>query len=50
VWLHGWGEEAVVAMINGGKSNAMPAHATRLTPEQVRVLAAYVWRLSNTSP
>jgi cytochrome c oxidase cbb3-type subunit 3 len=49
VWLHGWGEEAIVAMVNGGKTNVMPAHASRLTPEQVRVLAAYVWRLSNTS-
>jgi cytochrome c oxidase cbb3-type subunit III len=47
VWLHGWGEETVVAMINSGKANMMPAHASRLTPEQVRVLAAYVWRLSN---
>jgi hypothetical protein len=28
----------------------MPAHANRLTPEQVKVLAAYVWRLSNGSP
>jgi cytochrome c oxidase cbb3-type subunit III len=24
----------------------MPAHASRLTPEQIRVLAAYVWSLS----
>ncbi len=47
VWLHGWGEETIVAMINNGKNNAMPAHANRLTAEQVRVLAAYVWRLSN---
>jgi cytochrome c oxidase cbb3-type subunit III len=47
VWLHGWGEETITAMINGGKNNAMPAHANRLTPEQVRVLAAYVWRMSN---
>ena len=47
VWLHGWGEETIAAMINGGKNNAMPAHASRLTPEQVRVLAAYVWRMSN---
>ncbi len=46
VWLHGWGEEAVAAMVNGGKTNTMPAHASRLTAEQVRVLAAYVWRLS----
>ena len=49
VWLHGWGEETIVAMVNGGKNNMMPAHASRLTPEQVRVLAAYVWRLSNAS-
>ncbi len=49
VWLHGWGEETIVAMVNGGKNNVMPAHASRLTPEQMRVLAAYVWRLSNTS-
>jgi cytochrome c oxidase cbb3-type subunit III len=47
VWLHGWGEETVAAMINGGKTNTMPAHASRLTAEQVRVLAAYVWHLSN---
>jgi cytochrome c oxidase cbb3-type subunit 3 len=49
VWLHGWGEEAIAAIVNGGKTNQMPAHANRLTPEQVRVLAAYVWRFSNSS-
>lgn len=49
VWLHGWGEEAVVAMINKGKNNQMPAHGTRLNPEQIQVLAAYVWSLSNSS-
>jgi cytochrome c oxidase cbb3-type subunit 3 len=47
IWLHGWGEEAVVSIINNGKTNQMPAHAERLSPEQVRVLAAYVWSLSN---
>ena len=46
VWLHGWGEPAIVAMINGGKNNVMPAHAARLSAEQIRVLAAYVWNLS----
>lgn len=48
IWLHGWGEQSIVAMINSGKNNMMPAHASRLTPEQVRVLAAYVWRLSQS--
>ncbi len=47
VWLHGWGEEAVTAMINNGKHNVMPAHGERLTPEQIKVLAAYVWGLSS---
>jgi len=48
IWLHGWGEEAVMAMINNGKHNVMPAHGERLTPEQIRVLAAYVWSLSQS--
>ncbi len=46
VWLHGWGEAAIVAMVTQGKSNVMPAHGTRLSPQQVHVLAAYVWSLS----
>lgn len=47
VWLHGWGEQAIVAMINQGKTNVMPAHESRLTDEQIKVLSAYVWGLSN---
>jgi cytochrome c oxidase cbb3-type subunit 3 len=46
IWLHGWGEEAVMAMVNNGKHNVMPAHGERLSPEQIKVLAAYVWGLS----
>ena len=46
VWLHGWGEQAIVNIITNGKNNAMPAQAARLTPEQVHVLAAYVISLS----
>ncbi len=42
VWLHGFGVEAVVAMITQGKTNVMPAHAGRLAPAQIHVLAAYV--------
>jgi cytochrome c oxidase cbb3-type subunit 3 len=42
VWLHGWGEEAIVSMVVNGKTNVMPAHEGRLTPEQIHVLAAYV--------
>jgi cytochrome c oxidase cbb3-type subunit 3 len=49
VWLHGWGEQAIVAMINGGKTNVMPPQGRLLTPEQVHVLAAYVWNLSQSA-
>jgi cytochrome c oxidase cbb3-type subunit III len=49
IWLHGWGEAAIVAMVNGGKTNVMPAFAERLSAEQIHVLAAYVWSRSQTS-
>ena len=49
VWLHGWGEDAIVAMVTHGKTNVMPAQAGRLTPEQIHVLATYVWSLSQTA-
>ena len=49
VWLHGWGEEAIVAAITNGKNNQMPAQGSRLSPEQIHVLGAYVWNLSQTS-
>jgi cytochrome c oxidase cbb3-type subunit 3 len=49
VWLHGWGEDAIVAMIVHGKTNTMPPQGSRLTPEQVHVLAAYVWHLSHAT-
>ena len=47
IWLHGWGEQAIIAMINSGKTNDMPAQAGKLTEAQIQVLAAYVWGLSN---
>jgi cytochrome c oxidase cbb3-type subunit 3 len=47
IWLHGWGENAIVAMINNGKTNVMPAQAHKLTEGQIHVLASYVWGLSN---
>jgi len=48
IWLHGWGEEAIVAMVTNGKTNTMPAQGGRLTPEQIHVLATYVWSLSQS--
>ncbi|OSZ65903.1 cytochrome-c oxidase, cbb3-type subunit III [Hydrogenophaga sp. IBVHS2] len=46
-WLHGWGEEAVVKAITNGFSNQMPSQATKLNADQIHVLTAYVWGLSN---
>jgi cytochrome c oxidase cbb3-type subunit III len=48
IWLHGYGENAIIAMVNNGKVNQMPAQASKLTPDQIRVLASYVWGFSNT--
>ena len=47
IWLHGYGETAVIAMVNNGKINQMPAQAGKLTEGQIKVLTSYVWGLSN---
>ena len=47
IWLHGWGETAIVNIINNGKVNVMPAQAEKLTEAQINVLASYVWSMSN---
>ena len=47
IWLHGYGEAAILAMINNGKMNAMPAQGEKFSPPQLHVLASYVWSLSN---
>jgi cytochrome c oxidase cbb3-type subunit 3 len=47
IWLHGWGENAIVNIINNGKVNPMPAQADKLSEAQIYVLASYVWGLSN---
>jgi cytochrome c oxidase cbb3-type subunit III len=49
IWLHGWGEEAIVNIVNNGKLNVMPAQSGRMLPEQIHVLAAYVWGLSQSA-
>lgn len=48
VWLHGWGEQAIINIVNNGKHNEMPAQKEKLTEAQIAVLASYVWSLSNT--
>lgn len=49
VWLHGAGEAAIIKRINTGINNQMPAQSAKFSPEQIHVLAAYVWGLSNSS-
>ena len=46
IWLHGFGKEAIVAMVENGKTNIMPAQEKRLSAQQIHVLASYVWSLS----
>ena len=47
VWLHGWGEEAIIKAVNNGFNNAMPAQSALLNEAQINVLGSYVWGLSN---
>lgn len=47
IWLHGWGEEAIIKAINEGFTNQMPAQSALLNDAQINVLASYVLSLSN---
>jgi cytochrome c oxidase cbb3-type subunit 3 len=47
VWLYGWGAEAIIKIVNEGKTNVMPGQARLLNADQIHVLTAYVWGLSN---
>jgi len=53
IWLHGFGEKAILNMVNNGKVNVMPAQAIanggKLTDAQIHVLTSYIWSLSNKS-
>jgi cytochrome c oxidase cbb3-type subunit 3 len=47
IWLHGFGEQVIINMVNNGKVSVMPGQAGKLSDAQIHVLAAYVWGLSN---
>ncbi len=47
IWLHGYGEQAIISIINTGRTASMPGQAGKLTDAQIHVLASYVWGLSN---
>jgi cytochrome c oxidase cbb3-type subunit III len=50
IWLHGWGEAAIISAIKNGRNNNMPAQEGKLSQEQIRVLSAYVLNLSSGQP
>ena len=44
VFMHGPAVEShIVAMITNGKTGVMPAWDKKFTPEQIKLLTAYVW-------
>ncbi|CAO3949265.1 cytochrome-c oxidase, cbb3-type subunit III [Achromobacter mucicolens] len=47
VWLYGSSEASIVKTILEGRDNRMPAHEHILSPEQIKILTAWVWGLSN---
>jgi cytochrome c oxidase cbb3-type subunit 3 len=49
IWLHGFGEQAIINIVTAGKTNVMPAQESKLTQAQIHVLASYVWGLSNST-
>lgn len=48
-WLFRGGRDGVRETIMGGRQSTMPAHDSILTPDEIRVVAAYVWGLSHES-
>jgi cytochrome c oxidase cbb3-type subunit III len=44
-WLYGTGEEAIKQSILKGRNNVMPSQAGKLSPEQIRIVSAYVLSL-----
>lgn len=46
-WLYGSSEATIVETILNGRDNQMPAQDRILTPEQIRLLTAWVWGQSN---
>jgi cytochrome c oxidase cbb3-type subunit 3 len=47
IWLHGGKLADIERSIGGGRQGAMPAWSKRLSDDQMRVLAAYVYHLSH---
>lgn len=50
VWLFGSSEASIVSTIINGRENMMPAQEGILNEDQIRILTAWVWGLSNPAP
>ena len=48
IWLHGAGEEAIIAQVTKGRINQMPAHKALLDEARIHLLTAYVLSLSQS--
>jgi len=46
IWLHGSGEQAIIAQVTRGRVSQMPAQKGILSPAKIHLLAAYVYSLS----
>ena len=46
VWLYGSSAAVIAETITKGRDNQMPAHEDVFTPQQIRLLTAYVWGLT----
>ncbi len=47
IWLYGGSLATITEGINGGRNNQMPSFKVLLGEGKIRVLAAYIWGLSN---
>ncbi|RLA03144.1 MAG: cytochrome-c oxidase, cbb3-type subunit III, partial [Gammaproteobacteria bacterium] len=47
VWLYGGSEGMIAKTINDGRTGVMPAHRDILTAEQIHLVTAYIYSLSN---
>lgn len=47
IWLYGGSTKQIEFTIRNGRTGQMPAQGDRFTPEQIHVLSAYVYSLSN---
>lgn len=49
VWLYGGSQADIIETITRGRAGVMPAHAERLTPQQIDLLVAYVLKVSGSA-